>query len=428
MDGLQQRSNTLQQWCGDNALEVSAEKSVAIVFSNKRNLAELKSRKLVIMGEELEWSDEATYVGVTLSSNTRQLFKKHLMVKAQKATSTARALLGLKSQLEDLRPSRGIQFFKSLIDPHLIHASDVMVEDTIHGKGLMLSVQTNYLRRLLQVNNRCFRAPLHVLTGLIPISDRRLSLALKALPGYSRLPSTSVVSNALKESVALANQGVHTWVYQIREQSRSRFRLRLTDEDVFDDRCPLALATKVEVYSLKEQCDIVQRSTLLPILHSLAQEISSNISNTGSTTSLGEIHPCLELESISQRKAFVRFLLGQAPLRVHVGRIKDPIWKVQLPKELRKCRLGCDAVEDELHLLFNCEAAYPYHEAREWWKSVLQVQFVASGLPPMPYPNASDAVLQDRLHRWMRSREASKPLARFVAWMLAIHKEYVVDG
>ncbi|THU79513.1 hypothetical protein K435DRAFT_942967, partial [Dendrothele bispora CBS 962.96] len=57
----------------------------------------------------------------------------------------------------------------------------------------------------------------------------------------------------------------------------------------------------------------------------------------------------------NHRRAYLRFITSNHMLAVEVLRYTDRRYQPYVPREWRKCRLGCDEVEDEVHAILCCE-------------------------------------------------------------------------
>ncbi|KAK7017586.1 hypothetical protein R3P38DRAFT_3559424 [Favolaschia claudopus] len=71
----------------------------------------------------------------------------------------------------------------------------------------------------------------------------------------------------------------------------------------------------------------------------------------------------------THRKALTRLVLSQHPLAVERLRYKKRYHTQSVPRELRKCRFGCDAVEDAEHAMFFCEHSAMLLERRKNFSS-----------------------------------------------------------
>ncbi len=96
------------------------------------------------------------------------------------------------------------------VDPHLIFASEVILD--VDGPLLesMRSIQHAYIRRMLGLNKRSTLAVLFTETGLWPIRYRRVFLALQYL-AYILRKRPLLTLLALQESVTLYLNGKASW-------------------------------------------------------------------------------------------------------------------------------------------------------------------------------------------------------------------------
>lgn len=132
-------------------------------------------------------------------------------------------------------------------------------------------------------------------------------------------------------------------------------------------------------------------------------------------------HPALSLASSTNRKCLLNFLTGHLSLRIHAGRIKDPVLHRPISRERRTCRLGCDALEDEIHLLFQCNGTYDYIRARTRFQNSLQVEFPYLAQWPLPVEiESGNPALLDTISLWASHEDACKVFAKFVKIMLDI--------
>jgi hypothetical protein len=60
--------NKTVDWANESGLEISAEKTVAVLFTTKTEVGENTDEKLYINGNVIPLSNEAKYLGLTLDS------------------------------------------------------------------------------------------------------------------------------------------------------------------------------------------------------------------------------------------------------------------------------------------------------------------------------------------------------------------------
>ncbi|PIL27056.1 hypothetical protein GSI_10195 [Ganoderma sinense ZZ0214-1] len=91
--GVQCKLRHVQAFCDANFLSINVVKTVACVFGPLPRILPT----LWLHGQPVRYVDEATYVGVTLSTTTPDIFHRHYARKAQAARTLANASLSLQS-------------------------------------------------------------------------------------------------------------------------------------------------------------------------------------------------------------------------------------------------------------------------------------------------------------------------------------------
>ncbi|THG92752.1 hypothetical protein EW026_g8259 [Hermanssonia centrifuga] len=205
--GLQRKLNQLAHWCGINFMTINADKSKFMIFNGP--LPRLPPT-LFLNGKVLQLVSEYCYVGVTFRSTDRFIFGKHLQVRAKKARTAANAVLSLEAYTGHLPAWAARSLYMARVDPHLIFASEVILD--VDGPLLesMRSIQHAYIRRMLGLNKRSTLAVLFTETGLWPIRYRRVFLALQYL-AYILRKRPLLTLLALQESVTLYLNGKASW-------------------------------------------------------------------------------------------------------------------------------------------------------------------------------------------------------------------------
>lgn len=365
-----------------------------------------------------------TYVGVRINAVSKRMFRSHLLFKGDKANQMAHSILGMRSSLRDLTPSIAIGFYMSLVDPHLIHGADVMVEDSIYDKGYLASIQVNFLRRLLRVQSRSFKAPLFLLTGMIPVEARRISLGIQAISSFTAMSDQTLVAKAVAESLQLGRLGVPTWLQQIKVQVQSRTGHWLTDDDMYSMEILSREAERVKLAAVREQCVQVLTSNQTIVLHPLASEYLVSIDRSTALPDSITCHPSLAVTSNKRRTHLLRFFLGHMSLRIHAGRIRDPVLHRSVAREVRMCRLGCQKLEDEIHLIFKCVGTPAFISLRSQFKTRLRNKYPAKFEWPL-HVNGDDVDLLQKIHLWTGETEICKEFMYFLLLLLETLDELV---
>ncbi|KAJ7022997.1 hypothetical protein C8F04DRAFT_932021, partial [Mycena alexandri] len=174
-EGLRRHLTTFAHWCGNNFLEANASKSWVMVFgAMPRPLP-----SFTLNGRAIRYTDCFCYVGLTFQSTNANIFASHYTHKATKARRTGFTVLGVESYIGTLPPKEGRLLYMACIDAHLVSGADVVIDSNPKSVELLEKVQTAFLRRLLGLGAYSMRAPLFTELGLIPVSYRRIILALR---------------------------------------------------------------------------------------------------------------------------------------------------------------------------------------------------------------------------------------------------------
>ncbi|KAJ7038895.1 hypothetical protein C8F04DRAFT_884841, partial [Mycena alexandri] len=176
-EGLRRHLATFGRWCGNNLLEANASKSWIMVFGPMPRPLPV----FTLNGRVIHYTDCFCYVGLTFQSTTKNIFASHYSHKATVARRTGFTVLGIESYVGNLPPKEGRLLYMACIDAHLVSGADVVIDSDPGPKGVesLEKVQTSFLRRLLGLGAYSMRAPLFTELGLIPLSYRRVILALR---------------------------------------------------------------------------------------------------------------------------------------------------------------------------------------------------------------------------------------------------------
>ncbi|KAJ3502171.1 hypothetical protein NLJ89_g9010 [Agrocybe chaxingu] len=208
--GLQRHLDRLHQWCSRNFLILNPAKTWLMIFGPLPNPLPL----LFINGILLRFTDSFKYIGVTFSSTSRDYFASHYRLKAAAAYKSARAIVNTELYIgrNRLPPRIARTLYFSLIDCHLIHASDIAPDVSQYSLHLLQNIQDHFLRRLLLVSNHCPRPLLYTETNIMPIQARRALLACDYLISIINHPTSSLLFRSLRESEALRISGHPSWM------------------------------------------------------------------------------------------------------------------------------------------------------------------------------------------------------------------------
>ncbi|KIK64615.1 hypothetical protein GYMLUDRAFT_131321, partial [Collybiopsis luxurians FD-317 M1] len=93
--------------------------------------------------------------------------------------------------------------YMGCIDPHFIYGCEVAIDASPTTILLLQNVQLSFFRRLLGLSKTSITAAVFSETGIMPLSFRRLMLALRFLGYCLGRPSDSYVRAALNDSSQL---------------------------------------------------------------------------------------------------------------------------------------------------------------------------------------------------------------------------------
>ncbi|KAJ3724633.1 hypothetical protein C8R42DRAFT_457443 [Lentinula raphanica] len=208
--GIQQHLNTFSQYCHTSNLSVSAGKSWVMLFGKLVG----PRPALSLAGTDLVYLDISRYVGIHFQSSGRHLFAPHYLKKHTAALTASRGIVAcdLIVGFRRLDPSISKQLYSSLVDCHLTHGCEVIIDTNKSSLSLLEDAQHLILRRMLGLSHNSVLAPLFTETGIMPIRYRRIILALRYLIYVLALPPDHYAHLSLRESSRLREAGERSWL------------------------------------------------------------------------------------------------------------------------------------------------------------------------------------------------------------------------
>ncbi|KAJ7231523.1 hypothetical protein C8J57DRAFT_957434, partial [Mycena rebaudengoi] len=234
----------------------------------------------------------------------------------------------------DLPPKEGRILYMACVDPHLISGADVIIDVDDVALGDLENVQKAYVRRILGLGQYSMRAPLFTEMGLLPLRYRRLIIALRYVKYLVGRPVTHYARIALEDSYSMYLEGKQGYWMDL----------------------------EYAMHALKFPVE-------LPDLHTMTQEICEDLGKAVHIIILR--HYLVLVVNPRHRKALTRMLTSQHPLAVERLRYPRRYHEEPVPREMRKCRFGCDEVETVEHALFFCEGTEEMMARRASFKSVM---------------------------------------------------------
>ncbi|TRM58327.1 hypothetical protein BD626DRAFT_463973 [Schizophyllum amplum] len=346
---LQRRLTEYEHWAGSKGLRINVPKTHGIVFGRRCGPA---LEPLKIYDRDVQWTDEATSLGILFCTTRGDVLDKHHLSQAAKAARAAGAILSLQRHLGDLAPKAAIQLYQARIEPLLSYGCEVGVALTADAVDALTKVQINFFRRILGYTKRSMRAIVFSETGVLPILHRRLILALRFYKRMLMDLSGSLASRAFCDARALYVDGQKGWIGDIvvgltrlAPPVLVDFRRVVTGDHVD------ALMTRVED-SFQAQVRRDTSGTTAPRRTALMRE-RVEVDKRGCTRpDAAQYRSYLDIAMPHHRKALTRLITGDHELLGVRG-----AWAIRgkyIAYEWRLCRLCAASVEDAVHALFTC--------------------------------------------------------------------------
>ncbi|KAJ7128788.1 hypothetical protein C8R43DRAFT_897142, partial [Mycena crocata] len=334
-------------WCKRKRVYISAPKSKYMIYGPLPSVIPPYLRLGML---EVELVSAFKYVGIWLTSVTANIFSLNYSIKAAKARNASNAAFAMKHRIGSLPVKEGLVLYMARVDCYLTSGADICLD--IDGVLVeeYLDAQHAFLRRLLGINSHSMLAVLFTETGIMPIRIRRLSMALGRLRYMAELGDERRIRWALLDSVDLFSKGFAGWAGDLAIMLRSLpTPIRIAPADFVDVPTIEAISKKVvEVaeHDLQFDIDNLQKTHLLRNRLESADETLRLVTRR-------RRHYLTMVLVPAHRKALTRLLLSDHNLSVE--RLRYPArYRLAIPREDRLCRLCRQAVEDEVHALFDC--------------------------------------------------------------------------
>ncbi|THV03490.1 hypothetical protein K435DRAFT_747737 [Dendrothele bispora CBS 962.96] len=356
---LQVKAEYFLLWCGRNSMTISVTKTKWMIFGVIPN--DLQS--LYINGQPIELVPAYKYVGIWLTSTERYIFKKQYLVKASKARNAARATFAAQPMIGSLPPKEGIRLYMARIDPHLTFGCEVVLDVDLTLVGELEDVQHMFLRRLLGVNNHSILAILFSETGLLPVRYRRLQLALGYLKYLIQLPLHQYASAAFHHSCSLYNNRASCWIGDIIHTLKNLpVPVHVTLQGLLHTNSVDAVIGQVAESWESSLRMFVQEAARTFILRKRVEYDGKGVMRE---YRLWAYRSYLDLIRVpSHRKAYFWFVTSNHHFAVELLRYTDRRYQTYVPREWRKCRFGCDSIEDEFHVTLRCDGSLSLQDVR----------------------------------------------------------------
>lgn len=226
--GLQRKLDHLGKWASHNLMESNPQKCNIMVFG----AAHANEPPLYLYGDKIPFTDTYKYVGISISSKGRSIFKQHYEKKAQAGRIAAAAALALRSIVGPIDPINGRKIYLAQIDPHLTAGCDICIDTEQVNLRILEVVQESFIRRFLGIGDKALTAFLFTETGLWPLAYRRLSLAIRYHEYIITLPDSHLAKKATRAAEALSqiseSRGWYSGIIKLLKE-RADFHLPLLE-------------------------------------------------------------------------------------------------------------------------------------------------------------------------------------------------------
>ena len=104
---------------------------------------------------EVAVEEHQTYIGLTILSTSRNIFKAHYDIKAGKAKNIGNMILATQSVIRKLPPWELRKLYIALMDPQLTHGAEISIDIDPLLLEKLEDIQNLFLCRLLNVGEKC---------------------------------------------------------------------------------------------------------------------------------------------------------------------------------------------------------------------------------------------------------------------------------
>jgi Reverse transcriptase (RNA-dependent DNA polymerase) len=146
---LQTALNRINEYFSIWKVKANASKTQSVFFTRKRTRA-LPTYNLTLNGANIEWSNEAKYLGVTLDK--RLTFKSHIQKTLEKIQKLIRILYPLINQRSRLDRKNKLLIYKTIFSSIMLYASPVWDACALSHLRLLQTQQNKCLKMILNLH------------------------------------------------------------------------------------------------------------------------------------------------------------------------------------------------------------------------------------------------------------------------------------
>lgn len=169
---LQEGLDALSEYFASWKICINAAKTQTIVFPHTRSprLVPPASVKIRLAGQDIAWSKEVMYLGLTLDSKLN--FKSHIEKTATKCNILIKSLYPLINRRSKLSPKNKLAVFKQLFIPVIEYSAPVWECCAKTHKLKLQRTQNKILKMILNMPWHTRTSIIHELAGIEPLQDR----------------------------------------------------------------------------------------------------------------------------------------------------------------------------------------------------------------------------------------------------------------
>ncbi|PBK64068.1 hypothetical protein ARMSODRAFT_962559 [Armillaria solidipes] len=320
---------------------------------------------------DLKCVSKHKYVGITLSSTDRSIFKEHCYVKASKARKSVNALFGAENFVGNVPPKDGIAIYMATVDLHPMSACDISIDIDATLLTQLERIQKLFIRRLLGVANRSPVALLFSETGMWPVKYRRIILALRYWQYALSSRRSLFVHRYGRVSHPRPCQEI---ILDLRPRPCPASPASLRINGLSRQWLPSDidnLITAVEQSGLVDIDSFIAASSKALLLR--YRSLHRTDPSSARETPVVSFHSYLNVPIPAHRKALVRLLTSSHTLAVEVLRRAERRHP-PVPRSQHLCRFCLSEVEDETHALWYCDGSQSLDDLRaDFFKSVFLI-------------------------------------------------------
>ncbi|KAJ3852482.1 hypothetical protein EV368DRAFT_40960 [Lentinula lateritia] len=361
------------------------------------------------------------YVGTHFQSTHRHMFA-HYTAKRDSAITAAGGIVGCELIIgrNRLDPTISLQLYSALVDCHLIHGCELIIDTDTFLLSMLEQVQLLCLRRLLGLSRRSMVAPLFTETGVMPIRFRRVILALRYLIYLLKLPLDHYANLAPQANHVLRSSG-NSWLSDLdwAIQHLPNSTLVLPPLTQLSEQTVLSLIKAISQHCNQFLQSEIDNSNRLALLQRRREPCATTPSKYQARTLR---HYLTRVLSPNHRLTLTRLLCGDMVLLTFWSSRTRPLQPADCPtKQCRACK-SPGQPESPQHVLLQCTSVPGL--------SIVREQFLTDMTSLVTLPNSrifSNSKALYYLKAFVFGWESVRPTARFINDAIILWKQFLTQ-